>query len=206
MHSSHEACQITYYMELAGDLPREWHAADAGITRTVYSEWGAIRVIKPVGEYMMGCQPLDPTTSVRQGIASGLVRGGSLDKRRPTSAQVCLGVAFLLTAGLVIGYLCLPEALAPSDFERQLRIAAGSNFSDVEMPSSQSRDLLSDITKRYGKVEAVMSSRCLINPKWSYPTLQGRVVVRRRNKTSIEDYTFLVGAESRLVLLGVAKQ
>jgi len=124
-------------------------------------------------------------------------------KANKTFLRVAIALALLVLACGTY-YFFLPQALTRSEFQKTLRIALMNNFQSVEM-SLPIREQLSNIEKGSGRINAIRAIQ-MLDPRFTYPTLQANVFLERNKSYRYESYTFTIGADGQLVLRGLKSE
>jgi hypothetical protein len=150
---------------------------------------------------MIVCPQLGRMTSVHQDIGSVLEMDGSSDKRRkPGLIFLAVGIVVIFIG--VSWYASLPRAMAPDTFRDLLTADIRSNFLHIDRHAHPAASSLAKIEQQFGPIVKLEKIDQLLNPRWTYPTLQAEVTVVRKSSKRCETYTFTVADEGRLSLVG----
>ena len=139
--------------------------------------------------------------SVRRDIGSVLEMGGSLDSSRKSRiilATVGIAIVSIGTAW----YFSLPLAMERNEFRDTLTAHLKNNFAQVDRHEHLAASKLAATEHEYGPIERLDKFERILNPRWTYPTLQAEAIVVRGSSRRYETYTFRVDDMGRLILVG----
>lgn len=117
---------------------------------------------------------------------------------------ICLGASLLVLVAIpTVAYLLLPSAMPRDEFRQRVSKLWKGDSQSIRTRTADILKKRGDIERASGSVITVLECENVLNPKFTYPTLQATLLVRRSKGVRREFVTFVVSDDGALVLVAL---